>query len=58
MTAGTHRGPFYKSLSFKVLLAIRAGVILGVLSPSNVNVVPESLHPLLVPPSQLGHTGG
>ena len=40
MTAGTHRGPFYKSLSFKVLLAIRAGVILGVLSPSNVNVVP------------------
>ena len=47
---GAHRGPFYKSLYFKVLMAILVGVILGVLSPSNVNVVPEALRPLILLP--------
>ena len=50
VTASAHRGTFYKSLYFKVLLAILAGVILGVLSPSNVNAVPESLRPLILLP--------
>jgi aerobic C4-dicarboxylate transport protein len=42
--------PFYRSLYFRVLLAILIGVVLGVLSPSNSKVVPESLHGLIVLP--------
>ena len=49
-TAPAVHGPFYKSLYFKVLLAILIGVILGVLSPSNAKVVPESLRWLIVLP--------
>ena len=50
MTTTTAHGPFYKSLYFKVLLAILLGVVLGVMSPSNVKVVPESLRPLILLP--------
>ncbi len=42
--------PFYKSLYFKVLLAIFAGVVLGVMSPSDIKVVPEALRSLVVLP--------
>ena len=49
-TAATVHPPFHRTLYFKVLLAILAGVILGVLSPSNANVVPEALRPLILLP--------
>jgi aerobic C4-dicarboxylate transport protein len=42
--------PFHRSLYFKVLLAILIGVVLGVLSPSNPKVVPESLRGLIILP--------
>src|ERR1051325_9203354 len=42
--------PFYKSLYFRVLVAILIGVILGVLSPSSIKVVPESLRWLILLP--------
>jgi aerobic C4-dicarboxylate transport protein len=42
--------PFHRSLYFKVLLAILIGVILGVLSPSDPKVVPESLRWLIILP--------
>src|SRR4051812_32317053 len=42
--------PFHKSLYFKVLLAILIGVVLGVLSPSNVKVVPEPLRGFILLP--------
>src|SRR5271165_3330678 len=42
--------PFYRSLYFKVLLAILIGVILGVLSPSSEKVVPESLRGMIILP--------
>ena len=50
MSATIQHPPFFRSLYFKVLLAILLGVILGVISPSNVNVVPEVLRPLIVLP--------
>jgi aerobic C4-dicarboxylate transport protein len=50
MQAVPTHGPFYKSLYFKVIVAIVLGVVLGVLSPSNVKVVPESLRPLILLP--------
>ncbi len=43
----TH-GPFYKSLYFKVLLAILIGVVLGVMSPSDPKVVPAVLRPFIL----------
>ena len=42
--------PFYKHLYFKVLLAILAGVVLGIMSPSDIKVVPEGLRSLVVLP--------
>ena len=42
--------PFYKHLYFKVLLAILCGVILGVMSPSDIKVVPEALRPFILLP--------
>ena len=43
-------GPFYKSLYFMVLMAILAGVVLGVLSPTDPKVVPAALRPLILLP--------
>ena len=45
-----HHQPFYKHLYFKVLLAILCGVLLGVMSPSDIKVVPEALRSLIVLP--------
>jgi aerobic C4-dicarboxylate transport protein len=42
--------PFHRSLYFKVLLAILIGVVLGVLSPTDPKVVPESLRGLILLP--------
>ncbi len=42
--------PFYRSLYFRVLVAILIGVILGVLSPSDPKVVPASLRGLILLP--------
>jgi len=42
--------PFHRSLYFKVLLAILIGVVLGVLSPTDPKVVPESLRSLILLP--------
>jgi aerobic C4-dicarboxylate transport protein len=50
MRTPTAHGPFHKSLYFKVIVAILLGVVLGVISPSNVKVVPESLRPLILLP--------
>ncbi len=49
-TSASHSGPFYKSLYFKVLMAILIGVILGVLSPTDPKSVPEALRPLILLP--------
>ena len=49
-TAPISHGPFYRSLYFKVLLAILVGVILGILSPTDPKVVPESLRGLILLP--------
>src|SRR6202790_2953230 len=42
--------PFHRSLYFKVLLAILIGVVLGVLSPTDPKVVPESLRGFILLP--------
>jgi aerobic C4-dicarboxylate transport protein len=42
--------PFWRSLYFRVLMAILIGVILGVLSPSSTKVVPDSLRGLILLP--------
>src|ERR1700686_2861078 len=44
------RPRFHSSLYFRVLLAILIGVVLGVLSPSDPKVVPETLHGLILLP--------
>jgi len=49
-TASISHGPFYRSLYFKVLMAILVGVILGILSPTDPKVVPESLRGLILLP--------
>ena len=49
-TAPISHGPFYRSLYFKVLMAILVGVILGILSPTDPKVVPESLRGLILLP--------
>jgi aerobic C4-dicarboxylate transport protein len=49
-TAPITHGPFYRSLYFKVLMAILIGVILGILSPTDPKVVPESLRGLILLP--------
>ena len=42
--------PFHRTLYFKVLLAILIGVVLGVLSPTDPKVVPESLRGFILLP--------
>src|SRR5271168_2144431 len=44
------RSPFYKTLYFRVLLAILIGVVLGVLSPTDPKVVPESMRGFIILP--------
>ena len=46
----TGHQPIYKSLYFKVILAILIGIVLGVMSPSDPKVVPEALRPLILLP--------
>src|SRR5476651_1568640 len=46
----TTRPRFHSSLYVKVLIAILIGVVLGVLSPSDPKVVPESLRGLILLP--------
>ena len=48
--AARAHGPFYKTLYFRVLMAILIGVILGLMSPNNAKIVPESLRPLILLP--------
>jgi aerobic C4-dicarboxylate transport protein len=49
MASATHP-PLYKSLYFRVVIAILIGIFLGVLSPTTANVVPESLRGLILLP--------
>jgi len=44
------RSPFYKTLYFRVLLAILIGIVLGVLSPTDPKVVPESMRGFIILP--------
>src|SRR6185295_3706732 len=48
--ASVSHPPFHKSLYFKVLLAILIGVVLGVMSPTDPKIVPESMRGLILLP--------